>query len=280
VVAFSGGKCLRGPQASGLVLGRKDILQAAFLNGAPHHGGGRPMKAGKEEIMGLLAAVESWLLGRDHEAEWRMWEGWIETIRAAIASLPSLTTESIQPGLSNHAPSMIIRWDPEKLGHTPECVHKALFEGDPCVSLHLLPDGLRIMPYMMEDGDAEIAAAQLLQVLTAAPTAPVAAPTAETAAQVAGSWRVEIQYVLGKSTHSMTLTQDGSKLCGTYRSQYDWVDVEGEVADDTISFNTVLGYQANKVRYEFEGHVEGSVMRGKVSLGEYWQAEWFATRVD
>ncbi|MCE2450340.1 MAG: aminotransferase class V-fold PLP-dependent enzyme, partial [Candidatus Latescibacteria bacterium] len=56
-VAYSGGKCLRGPQASGLVLGRKELLQAAFLNGAPHHALGRPMKAGKEEIMGLLAAV-------------------------------------------------------------------------------------------------------------------------------------------------------------------------------------------------------------------------------
>ena len=57
-VAYSGGKCLRGPQASGLILGRKDLLQAAFLHGAPHHSLGRPMKVGKEEIMGLLAAVE------------------------------------------------------------------------------------------------------------------------------------------------------------------------------------------------------------------------------
>ncbi|MDE2810159.1 MAG: aminotransferase class V-fold PLP-dependent enzyme, partial [Gemmatimonadota bacterium] len=66
-VAYSGGKCLRGPQASGLVLGRKELLQAAFLNGAPHHALGRPMKAGKEEIMGLLAAVEQWVV-RDHAA--------------------------------------------------------------------------------------------------------------------------------------------------------------------------------------------------------------------
>ena len=64
-VAYSGGKCLRGPQASGLVLGRKELLQAAFLNGAPHHALGRPMKAGKEEIMGLLAGVEQWVV-RDH----------------------------------------------------------------------------------------------------------------------------------------------------------------------------------------------------------------------
>ncbi|MBC7317057.1 MAG: aminotransferase class V-fold PLP-dependent enzyme, partial [Chloroflexi bacterium] len=61
-VAYSGGKCLRGPQASGLVLGKKALLKAAYLHSAPHHGIGRPMKVGKEEIMGLLTAVEAWIL--------------------------------------------------------------------------------------------------------------------------------------------------------------------------------------------------------------------------
>ena len=64
---------LRGPQASGLVLGRKELLQAAFLNGCPHGSIGRPMKVGKEEIMGLLAAVEQWMV-REHESEWQEWE--------------------------------------------------------------------------------------------------------------------------------------------------------------------------------------------------------------
>ena len=82
-VAYSGGKCLRGPQASGLVLGRKELLQAAFLNGAPHHALGRPMKAGKEEIMGLLAAVEQWVV-RDHAAEWREWERRLAVIADAV----------------------------------------------------------------------------------------------------------------------------------------------------------------------------------------------------
>ena len=68
-VAYSGGKCLRGPQASGLILGRKDLLRAAFLHASPHGSQGRPMKVGKEEAMALLAAVEAFLLGRDHDAE-------------------------------------------------------------------------------------------------------------------------------------------------------------------------------------------------------------------
>ncbi len=85
-VAYSGGKCLRGPQASGLVLGRKQLLETAFLHGAPHHSLGRPMKVGKEEIMGLLAAVEQWV-ERDHPAEWQEWEGWLDLIAMARLGL-------------------------------------------------------------------------------------------------------------------------------------------------------------------------------------------------
>src|SRR5207245_5896880 len=108
-VAYSGGKCLRGPQASGLVLGRKELLQAAFLNGAPHHALGRPMKAGKEEIMGLLAAVEQWVR-RDHATEWQEWERRLEVIRAAVTRFPSVTTSIRQPGRSNVAPVLRIAW--------------------------------------------------------------------------------------------------------------------------------------------------------------------------
>ena len=64
MVAYSGGKCLRGPQCAGLLLGRKDLLQAAWINSAPHHAFGRSLKVGKEEIMGMLAAVEAWVTAR------------------------------------------------------------------------------------------------------------------------------------------------------------------------------------------------------------------------
>ena len=73
LVAFSGGKGLRGPQASGLLLGRPDLIAAGRRAISPQMGIGRGMKVGKEEIMGLLAAVERFLT-MDHEAEWRLWE--------------------------------------------------------------------------------------------------------------------------------------------------------------------------------------------------------------
>ncbi len=79
LVAYSGGKCLRGPQTAGLLLGRKDLVKAAWVHSAPHHGPHRGYKVGKEEAIGMLAAVEAWVK-RDHDAEWKRWTGWLEHI--------------------------------------------------------------------------------------------------------------------------------------------------------------------------------------------------------
>jgi L-seryl-tRNA(Ser) seleniumtransferase len=277
-VAYSGGKCLRGPQASGLVLGRKDLLQAAFLNSAPHHGPCRSMKAGKEEVMGLLAAVEAWVRGRDHQAEWRMWKSYIESIRQAVVGLPSVRTEVRQPGIANVTPSLFITWDPEVLQCTYARVHKELFEGDPRITLHLLSDGLLIIPYMMEAGDDRIVAARLHDLLAGKLGMEPGTAHDLLVAQVGGMWQIDIEYTLGHSTHSVTLLQDGKQLSGTYRSQFAYSDVTGHVEGANAEFATRIGYEANIVHYVFTGASEGDVMRGTVSLGEYGSARWTAHR--
>lgn len=167
VVAYSGGKCLRGPQASGLVLGRRDILHAAFMNGAPHHSLARPMKAGKEEVMGLLAAVEQWVR-RDHVAEWREWERRLETIANEVAHIPTLTTEVHQPGRSNVAPVLAVNWNPEAVRILPEEARRQLSDGDPRIELFHTGSGVEVMPYMMESGEDVLVARRLKQVLEAA----------------------------------------------------------------------------------------------------------------
>lgn len=164
-VAYSGGKCLRGPQASGLVLGRRDLLWAAFMNGAPHHSIARPMKAGKEEIMGLLAAVEQWVR-RDHEAEWKAWEGYLQTVIDAVGALPSMRTSIRQPDRSNVAPVLHMSWETSEIGIEPGEVVRLLSEGEPRVEMGGGGgDGLSIMPYMMEPGEDAQVAARLREIL-------------------------------------------------------------------------------------------------------------------
>ena len=106
LVAYSGGKALRGPQSAGLLLGRKDLVRAAWTNSAPHHAPGRAMKVGKEDIMGMLAAVEMWKK-RDHDAEWKSWDSWLEEIAASVRRVEGVTTEVLEPrGLSNYSPRL------------------------------------------------------------------------------------------------------------------------------------------------------------------------------
>src|ERR1700678_4229940 len=94
LVGYSGGKCLRGAPCSGLLLGNKQLTQAAWFQAAPHHNVGRSMKVGKEEIMGMLTAVEMWTR-RDHDAEWNTWKGWLGNIEAKVKRLPSVTTKNL-----------------------------------------------------------------------------------------------------------------------------------------------------------------------------------------
>ena len=166
-VAYSGGKCLRGPQASGLVLGHKELLQAAFANGCPHSSIGRPMKAGKEEIMGLLAAVEQWV-ERDHEAEWREWERRLQVIAAAVTRFDSVKTSIHTPGRSNVTPTMSIQWDAEKVGVAPAQARRQLSTGEPRIEVTGGEDSISINPYMMEDGEETAVARRLAEVLAAA----------------------------------------------------------------------------------------------------------------
>jgi seryl-tRNA(Sec) selenium transferase len=168
-VAYSGGKCLRGPQCSGLALGRRDLLWAAWLNSAPHHAFGRSMKVGKEEIMGLLAAVEMWVKHRDHQAEWRQWESWLQTITTAATKIPGVQTQVVRPGRSNVAPTLSITWDPTKVKMTADELKKALNQASPRIWVPLgHRGGVTIMPYMMEPGEDKIVAQRMLEALSVA----------------------------------------------------------------------------------------------------------------
>ncbi len=168
LVAFSGGKGLRGPQCSGLLLGRKDLIQAAFLNGSPHSDTiGRLAKVGKEEIVGLTRAVESYL-ARDHAADWKEWEDRVAHIVSRFASIDGVRAERFVPEIANEVPHAAITWDPKRFGLTRETFAKALREGEPRIeprpSANEEPR-LEIGVWMMEPGDHRVVAERSVEIL-------------------------------------------------------------------------------------------------------------------
>src|ERR1700680_3867270 len=111
LVAFSGGKAIRGPQCAGLLIGRQDLIRYALLNNSPYEDTlGRGQKVGKEEILGMVKALELHLK-EDHDALWREWQGRLADISQQITKVPGVSTEFFVPDVANHVPHMEIMWD-------------------------------------------------------------------------------------------------------------------------------------------------------------------------
>jgi uncharacterized pyridoxal phosphate-dependent enzyme len=170
LVAFSGGKGLRGPQSAGLLLGRKDLIAAARLN-APPNGNtiGRGLKVNKEEMVGMLAALERYL-ATDHAAERREFDARAEAIRGSVASLPGVKAETFVPEVANHVPHVRISWDAAARRLTANDAVNALRAGEPSIGTRSEGDALVIGVWMMQPGEDKIVARRLREVLTTSAT--------------------------------------------------------------------------------------------------------------
>jgi len=166
LVGFSGGKGLRGPQSSGLLLGRKDLIQAAVLNNNPHEEAiGRPCKVGKEELMGLLAAVEEYVQ-RDHEADIRLWRGFIESIARDLRGITTVTAEVYVPGAGGHpVPYLRVQWDQDRLRLKYVECSRQLRDGEPSIEVNAGDDGLTLASYNLYPGEERIIGYRLRGVL-------------------------------------------------------------------------------------------------------------------
>lgn len=165
LVTFSGGKGIRGPQSAGLLLGRKDLIAAARLN-APPNGNtiGRGMKVNKEEILGMLVALELYV-EKDHEKEKREFEKRADAIRKSAVSVPGVTAEVFVPEVANHVPHVRISWNAQALGVTPPDVGRALRDGDPSIGIRPSREDIVVGVWMMRPGEERVVARRLREVL-------------------------------------------------------------------------------------------------------------------
>src|SRR3954463_16768973 len=167
LVIFSGGKALRGPQSSGLLLGRKDLIEAALPAMSPFGGIGRGMKVGKEELCGLLAAVERYLKV-DHEAEWRELEARVASIRAVLKDLRGVETDRHVPVIANELPHVVVKWDELARWVSAQQVTEKLLAGDPPIHVQRPGKGeLLISVWMMRGDEHKIVGRRLREVLSA-----------------------------------------------------------------------------------------------------------------
>lgn len=170
LVTFSGGKGICGPQSAGLLLGRKDLIDAARLNTSPYSDSlARGQKVNKEEMVGMLVAIELYLT-RDHDKEWKEWERRVGVLTAAVKGLPTMTSEVKIPDIANHTQHLYLKWDPSALKIDPLEVRKQLLAGTP--SIEVTPSTnkqqLVMTVWMLQPGEAEVIAKRLKQIFKGA----------------------------------------------------------------------------------------------------------------
>ena len=171
LIAFSGGKAIRGPQCAGLLLGRKDLVAYALLNNSPHEDTiGRSQKVGKEEIIGMVKALELYL-NEDQEKLTQEWQRRLELVSRKVCTLPGVTTSYFVPDIANHVPHMEIQWDPQRIKISPKDALTTLRQSKPSIVLatsekHGEPrPGITMNSFMLQPGEDSIIAEKLYDLL-------------------------------------------------------------------------------------------------------------------
>ncbi len=287
IVAYSGGKAIKGPQCAGLLLGNKDLLFSAWQASSPHHGPGRDNKVGKEEHIGMLAAVETWVK-RNHQEEEKTWNLWLEYIAKKVSSISGVITKITEPqGVDNRTSRLSISWDPQALNITGEEVAADLADNKPRIitgggrtNQREGTTSISLSAHMMQPGDEKIVADRIYKILSRKNEKKnvVVEPPA---ANLTGQWNVDVSFYSGKGEHKLFLAkQEGNDISGTHRSTFSLLDMAGRVEGNTVRLQSNYRENAQSIPYIFDGVIEGDTFSGVLYLGEYRTANFTAKRAE
>ncbi len=294
VVAYSGGKAIRGPQSAGLLLGDKKILMAAWQASAPHHGPARDNKVGKEEQIGMLAAVEAWVK-RDHPKEEQTWTSYLENIAKRVSAIEGVTTNIRQPqGLDNRTPNLTISWDPNKFNATGSDIATYLSTTKPRIAMSAGGGGrggaaavnapatpttsISLAAWMMQPGDDKIVGDRIFSALNMK-RPPLVETMAAPAADLKGRWDVTVDYFNEKSAHKFIIeAQDGNFMKGSHQGTFTTNELVGTIEGNEVKFQSSSRMLGDNVPFTFSGTVNGNEMSGKIHHGEYLTSTFTARK--
>jgi L-seryl-tRNA(Ser) seleniumtransferase len=285
LVAYSGGKILRGPQTSGILLGRADLIRAAYQVSSPHITFGRSVKVSKEEIVGLVVAVEALFSTRSREAEDREWLGWFQEIKSRIEQVPGVTARIEMPHDRSYYPVLQIDWDTERIGFKNAELGRRMLAGKPRIMTHAEDEGhgFVLRPAAMYPGEHKIVAERLYEEFrNAPPPKPKPAPAAASA-NLTGRWEIDITFAASSTKWQMYLNNDGNLLGGVYRSPVvPEGTLTGQIAGDRVEIQSRGRHEGMAFNYVFTGVVNGGrQMEGEVALGwEDGSARWTGRRLE
>jgi len=281
IVAYSGGKALCGPQCAGLLLGKKDILMSAWQASSPHHGPGRDNKVGREEMLGLLAAVETWKK-RDHAAEWKNWLSLLDYISKKLTKIDGVTTSVFEPtDLSNHSPVLNVIWDPNKLNLTGEEVAEELGRTKPRIAIGSRTENgttsVNITTGQMQPGNEKVVADRLYNLLSQKRN-PKSETMSAPAGTISGRWDVDVKFFSSTSRHTLFIEQDGNWIQGSHKGDFSTRELTGTIEGDQVKLRSSDRPIADNITFTFSGTLANDAISGQIHMGEYRTASFTAKR--
>jgi len=288
VVAYSGGKAIRGPQNAGLLLGQKDILLAAWQASAPHHGPGRDNKVSKETAMAMVAAVEAWI-NTDHAAKERTWLVWLENIGKRLSAINGVTYTVTPPrGLNNRNASLRVSWDPEVFNITGSDISAELYSTKPKIYLsgvNIDNNGMTsvsVSAKSLQPGDDKIVADRLFEILSKKHEKKPVVSINPAVPSISGRWDVDIDFYRGKGRHMFFIEQDGNVIKGSHKGEFTTRNMTGIVDGNRIRLSSIERHQGfqleHNIPFNFTGTATNDTMAGEISMGEYLAAKFTAKR--
>ncbi len=278
MVAYSGGKAICGPQCAGLLLGPKNILMSAWQASSPHHGPGRDNKVGREETLGMLAAVETWVK-MDHAAREKNWMSWVNAIAKRVSGIESIKTTIREPeGINNRSASLNISWDTEKLHLSSTELIQELISSKPRITVGAGRNtdpgmaSISINASQMQPGQDKVVGDKIFELLSKKRS-----PKAETVmkapgSKIGGRWDLEIDYFSSKSDHILYLEQDGNWLKGIHKTDFSTREISGSIEGNEVKF--LSRGRRPAVSYTFAGTISGDTISGKIDMGEFLTANF------
>lgn len=286
VVAFSGGKGLKAPGSCGLLLGRKDLLMSTWQAAAPHHGPGRDNKVSREEHIGMLAAVETWVQ-MDHKNEMQTWVNWLENIgkQAATVNGVSFRIRMPDPKLVHHVtPYLFVTWNPDQLHVSGQEISEELGNTYPRVGVAIYRDepgltGISLVGYMMVPGDDQLAGSRISEVLSKKRSPkPVSAMKAP-ATNMVGRWDLEVQFYNSREKQQLFIDQqDGNYFSGIHRSEFSERAINGTIDGDVVKMQSVWLVPGDRIQSTFQGVISGETISGDIDMYEFLSAKFRAKR--
>jgi D-glucosaminate-6-phosphate ammonia-lyase len=278
MVAYSGGKAICGPQCAGLLLGPKNILMSAWQASSPHHGPGRDNKVGREETLGMLAAVETWVK-MDHAAREKNWMNWVNAIAKRVSGIESVKSTIREPeGINNRSASLSISWDPEKLHLSSAELIQELISSKPRITVgggRSTDSGMAsisINASQMQPGQDKIVGDKIFELLSKKRSPKVEASMKAPSSKISGRWDLEIDYFSSKSDHLLYLEQDGNWLKGIHKTDFSVREISGSIEGNEVKFQSPGRRPA--VSYTFAGTISGDTISGKIDMGEFLTANF------